>query len=212
MDEQILIEAYGPEYMDAIYDQVHISGFGRGLDSGDLVETGHEEYESGHRSEYGQGEYGQGEYSQEESDIEEGQGYRPGQLVTGETFADRERIGGQLGGGNYGQAPPLGVYIHTPEEQINVMFFRATEKDIYFGDLGEGQLGKFRKHLRDHVHELKGIRHMNILTLALASLFLWQRRGEPFKNTDVRKFLSTRAAIKPVDFIRYVRFLQKFSQ
>jgi hypothetical protein len=152
---------------------------------------------------------GEEEYEYEkEGEFEEG-----GITYKKQTWEDIQRTGGTFQGGGGGTLPPeFALRTFTKEERIASVFFHVVDGHKYFGDLNDDRKKLFLRHLETNVQTLPGIMHMNVVTLALASLLLWSNKREQLTKSEVTMFLSDKPKISPVDFVRYLRFLQKYSR
>jgi hypothetical protein len=91
------------------------------------------------------------------------------------------------------------------------MFFKVTESD-YFAEIDEDRKNKFRRYLSTEVEPIPGVAHMNILTLTFAAFVLWDAKGRKLSEKEIKKAVKGKARIRAVDFVRYMRFLQKFAK
>jgi hypothetical protein len=129
------------------------------------------------------------------------------------SWEDTQRTAGPFTGGGGGTLPPkfAAIRTFTKEERISSVFFHVVDGHKYFGDLNDDRRKLFLHYLENNIETLPGIMHMNVVTLALAALLLWSNRSTPTKS-EVTMFLSDKPKISPVDFVRYLRFLQNSSQ
>jgi len=149
---------------------------------------------------------------EEEYEFEKEGEYEVENIIFKKTHADIERIGGTFEGGGGGTLPPeFALKTFTKEERIASVFFHVVDSHKYF-NMDEEKKQRFIRHLQTNVQSLQGIMHMNVVTLALASLLLWDNKEKDPTKLEVKKFLSDKPKIAAVDFIRYLRFLHKYSR
>jgi len=146
------------------------------------------------------------EYIQEEGDGEEENEMPFEGLHYQATFKDYERVG-EFGGEKLPQEfAKLGLYMMTEKDILRNKFYKATTSD-YFHQIDEDELIPFRKYVFSEIEPKPETSHMNVQLLVLAAYFLWSKKE--FDKKGIGRFLKDKERINPIDFLRYIRFLQK---
>lgn len=125
------------------------------------------------------------------------------------SYADYERAGG------FGEKTPegfgsAGIYGLTEEEILKSKFYKVFNSEHFAEDQEGTEFRDFKKFVMTHVESLPGVSHMNVLTLVLAARYLWVYSSKGVDQKSTKTFLSPHNKVNPIDFVRYVRFLQEF--
>lgn len=122
------------------------------------------------------------------------------------TYQDYERT--HVGGGDVpSEFTQASLYGMTEKEILTNRFLKEVDKLDFLRD--EDDITGFKKHVLAKVEPIVGVKNMNLKILISAAYFLWT--NNKIQEDDIKYFLKDKK-ISPVDFVRYLRFLKKFTK